>query len=69
MNDYEIAYPLPGHLFHEVEALLAHLPDREDTVFKLRRHFGKVYAIGYQEGRVAASTEAYHDHAAKEARP
>lgn len=62
----ELPHPLPATLMHEAEALMVDIPDREDTVYRLRRMFGKVYAAGHQDGRMAASTEAFYD---RQARP
>lgn len=57
----EIPYPLPQELVFDVEHLLADVPDRENTVYKLRRHFGLVYALGHRAGWQAAIAEESSD--------
>lgn len=57
----EIPYPLPPELVDTVEHLLSDVSDRGNTVYLLRRHFGKVYALGYQDGRTVARQESWSD--------
>lgn len=57
----ETPYPLPSHLVDELEELMQSIPDRAETVFRLRRFAGLIYANGHADGRRAQARESYYD--------
>lgn len=67
MSDNKPPYPIPPAFVTDVEMALQDIPNREDTVYRLRRLFGRIYAEGHSDGWLAAQVERNYDkHAPKE---